>query len=435
MGWIINLLYLFAAAVAGPRIIWRYLRQGKSIAGWREKFSGRVVVPPKRGKRIWLHAVSVGEVNLIITLLPRLRQRFIDWDFIVSTTTQTGHELAVRKFGADEVCFLPFDFTWSVSEAFCRIQPDLIVLAELEIWPNLLRTARRRDVPIAVINGRLSDSSFCWYRRVRWLIRPSFQKLAAVAAQNELYAQRFIELGVEGDRIVVTGNMKFDGARSDRDHPNVQMLGDLFGRTDDQVVWLAGSTQEPEERIVIDCFDALRQRFPQLRLVIAPRHPDRCDSVLQMCQARGLDAVLRSKLGQSTPVRQGGILIIDTVGELAAWWGICQIAFVGGSLGNRGGQNMIEPSAFGCAVAFGPNTKNFRDAVALLMANDAASVVQNAHELQQFVEQCLLRPAWREQLGIRAQQLVFAQTGATERTIERLWQLMEHSSEAGKKAA
>ncbi len=435
MGWVFNLLYAMTAFAFAPLLAWRVLRRGKAIAGWVEKLSGRVTIRPTQQPRIWLHAVSVGEVNLLAHLLPRLKQKFPGWDYVVSTTTPTGRELAERKFGAENTCFFPFDFTWSVEAALVRIQPELIVLAELEFWPNLLRTAQRCGIPIAIVNGRLSDESFRWYKRCRWLLRSSFAKLAGVAAQSQEYAQRFVELGVDSSRVAVTGNMKFDGAKSDRDNSTTHQFNRLLGRTSDQVIWLAGSTQDPEEQIVVQCYAALRTWSPQLRLIVAPRHPERCDSVIAEIQSQGFVAVRRSKIDQSLPLRGDEILVIDTVGELAAWWGVCQIAYVGGSMGDRGGQNMIEPSAFGCAVSFGPNTKNFRDVVSLLLTDDAAVLVQDAGDLQQFVQRCLEETAWRDEMGTRAQRLVLAQTGATEQTIGLLANLIDLPNQANEKAA
>ncbi len=435
MGWLFNLLYAMMAIACAPLIAWRMLRRRMPIAGWREKLSGQVAIRPSNQRRIWLHAVSVGEVNLLAHLLPRLKQKFPGWDYVVSTTTQTGRELADRKFGSENTCFFPFDFTWSVEEALSRIQPNLVVLAELELWPNFLSLTHQRGIPVAVINGRLSDESFRWYRRFRWLLQTSFAKLTGVAAQSREYGQRFIALGIDPSRVAVTGNMKFDGARSDRDNPTTIQFNRLLGRTSDQVIWLAGSTQDPEEQIAVQCYAALRSTFPQLRLIVAPRHPERCDSVIAGIQSLGFVAVRRSKIEQSHPLRGDEVLVIDTVGELAAWWGVSQIAYVGGSMGDRGGQNMIEPSAFGCAVAFGPNTKNFRDVVSLLLTDNAAVVVQNANDLQKFVHRCLQEPAWRDQLGVRAQRLVLAQTGATEQTIDLLGNLVGLPNQSIEKAA
>lgn len=435
MGWLFNLLYLLAWTAMSPWCLWRVLIKGKPIVGFREKLSGHVSLQPTQARRVWLHAVSVGEVNLLVHLLPRLQQRWPNREFVVSSTTQTGHELASRTFGASNTCFLPFDFTWSVDKTLDRIQPNLIVLAELEIWPNLLRIAHRRNIPIAVVNGRLSQESFCNYRRLRWLLRSSFAKLSWVGAQNREYAQRFATLGVDASRVEVTGNMKFDGAQSCRGNPRTTLFRKLLDGASQQIVWLAGSTQDPEERLAIQCYQTLRKDFPQLRLIVAPRHPQRCESVIQEIRAQGLVAIRRTTMQRPHRLDGNEVLIIDTVGELSAWWGLSQIAFVGGSMGDRGGQNMIEPAAYGCAVSFGPNTKNFRDVVALLLENDAAIVVNDARDLDRFVRRCLQDQAWREQLGLHAQRLVLVQAGATERTVERLSALLASPIQTGEKAA
>lgn len=435
MGWLFNCLYALAGLALAPHCLWRRTVRGKSLAGFREKISGRVGVAGTRSNRVWLHAVSVGEVNLLVHLLPRLQEHWPDCEFIVSTTTAAGYELAQRRFGPERTCFFPFDFSWSIREAFDRIRPRLILLVELEIWPNLLRMGARRQVPIAIVNGRLGRESFRAYRRFRWLFRSSFAKLAWVGAQNREYADRFLELGVQPSRITITGNLKFDGAQSDRGNPQTVRCKTMVPGSPREIVWLAGSTQDPEEQIAIECYRSLRRDYPELRLILAPRHPERCASVVKQIRDRQLTAIRRTELVDSRRVGTDEILVIDTVGELAAWWGLCDIAFVGGSLGDRGGQNMIEPAAFGCAVSFGPNTKNFRDVVALLLSQRAAVVVHNARELEDFVGRCLADRSWRRELGSHAQRLVASQTGATGRTLERLDSLIGRGPAVGGRAA
>ena len=318
-----------------------------------------------------------------------------------------------------------------------RIRPDVLVLAELELWPNLLWAARRPGVRTAVINGRLSEHSFQGYRRIQTIVSRMLARIDLVAVQDESYAERFRAFGARPEAVHVTGSMKYDGAQTDRDNPATRRLAALAGIEPNDIVFLAGSTQEPEELIALDVFRRLSPDWPQLRLIIVPRHPERFETVARMLDASGVAWQRRTGLevGASPlggfPAKAGTptarVLLVDVVGELGAWWGTARIAFVGGSLGSRGGQNMIEPAAYGAAVSFGPRTRNFRDIVATLLARDAAVVVSDGEQLLAFVRDCLLDPAAAAARGQRAAQLVREQLGATERTFRLLRPLVTGS--------
>jgi 3-deoxy-D-manno-octulosonic-acid transferase len=315
------------------------------------------------------------------------------------------------------------------------VRPDLLVLAELELWPNLIRAARQHGAKVAIINGRLSDNSFRGYRRIRWLARRVLADFGLIAAQNDEYARRFLDLGAPPANVQTTGSIKFDGARTDRGNPDTQRLARLAGIGAEDVVFLAGSTQEPEESLALDAYQQLVASYPRLRLILVPRHPERFDAVAELLNRRGVRWQRRSRLEADRSDPGARILLVDAVGELGAWWGTATIAFVGGSLGQRGGQNMIEPSAYGAAVSFGPNTWNFRDVVAQLLARDAALLVRDGPELAAFVRRCLAEPEFAAQLGSRARQLVLAQQGAADRTIDLLGRLVVGDAAAARQAA
>jgi 3-deoxy-D-manno-octulosonic-acid transferase len=425
--WLLNLVYLAVILVASPLIVWQAFRTGKYREGFREKLLG--LVPRREGDAacVWIHAVSVGEVNLVATLIRELRSLHGDWQFVVSTTSRTGYELARTKYAELTVFYCPLDFSWAVRRAMRRIRPTLLVLAELELWPNLIAAAKEYGARIAIINGRVSDHSFPSYRRIRPLMASVLRKIDLIAAQNEESAHRFRALGAPADRVHVTGSLKYDGAQTDRRNPRTESLRALAGITEEDIVFLAGSTQEPEEQIAIDIFRRLAPRHPQLRLILVPRHPERFDAVAKLLDGTKLAWQRRTSLAVEPPAEPGSvarILLVDTVGELSAWWGAARIAFVGGSFGSRGGQNMVEPAAYGAAVAFGPNTWNFRDIVAALRGAEAAVVVDDAAALEAFVRRCLDDPAYAARLGERAQQLVRSQLGATARTVSLLESLL-----------
>ena len=378
-----------------------------------------------QGPVIWLHAVSVGEVNLLATLLPRLASRYPHARCVISTTTRTGYEVATKKYADHTIFYCPLDFSWAVNTALDRIQPDLLILAELELWPNLIRLAHRRGVRIAVVNGRLSEKSFRGYRRLRPLVSRMLQKIDLLATQTPEYAQRFLALGARPAAVEMTGSLKFDGAQADRTNPRTRQFAALAGFIHDDIIFLAGSTQAPEEELALAAYRELAAAHPNLRLVLVPRHPERFEEVAQLLAASGLAWQRRTQLAehQHSTEPAARILLVDAVGELGAWWGTAEIAYVGGSMGTRGGQNMIEPAAYGAAVSFGPKTGNFRDVVRLLLDAQAAQVVADGTELTAFVRRCLEEEAFAADLGRRAALAVRQQQGAADRTADLLTRL------------
>ncbi|HEY5311052.1 MAG TPA: 3-deoxy-D-manno-octulosonic acid transferase [Pirellulales bacterium] len=421
MARLLDWLYLLLLAAASPWLIFEGLRKGKYREGFAAKFLGSV--PLRAGNRpcVWLHAVSVGEVNLLATLIATWRQCRPDWQCVVSTTTMTGFRLATKKYPDCTVFYCPLDFSWAVRRAMARVRPACLVLAELELWPNLIAAAQAAGARVVVVNGRLSPRSFRGYRRIRWLMGRVLRQVDRVLVQNDEYAARFRALGAPTDRVRVTGSLKFDGAQADRHNAATMRLAELAGFAPDDVIFLAGSTQAPEEALALAAFRQLAPHHPRLRLVLVPRHPDRFAAIGQTLTAAGVSWQRRSQLDAHGADPQARVLLVDAMGELGAWWGTAQIAFVGGSLGRRGGQNMVEPAAYGAAVSFGPNTQNFRDIVAALLQHDAAVVVSDGPQLTAFVRRCLDEPQWAADLGARASRFVASQQGATRRT----WELLE----------
>jgi 3-deoxy-D-manno-octulosonic-acid transferase len=418
--YLLNAIYLLLIVAAMPWLAWQSLRKGKYREGFAAKFLG--LVPRRDGDRpcLWLHAVSVGEVNLLATLIARIGRERPDWQCVLSTTTMTGMALAKKKYPGHAVFYCPLDFSWAVKAAMRRIRPTVLVLAELELWPNLICMAQRSGARVAVINGRLSEHSFRGYRRIRPLVARLLRNVDVIAAQDATYADRFTTLGGRPGTVFVTGSLKYDGAETDRENPMTQRLRGLAGVATDDIVFLAGSTQESEEEAALAAFGELCGVWPRLRLILVPRHPDRFEAVARLLDRAGVPWQRRSNLEGEGVRPAARVLLVDAVGELGAWWGTAQIAFVGGSLTNRGGQNMIEPAAYGAAVCFGPNTRNFRDIVAAMLTQDAATVVRDGGEMTAFVRRCLEEPAYGAALGQRAQALVASQLGATQRTLDLL---------------
>ncbi|MBS0261494.1 MAG: 3-deoxy-D-manno-octulosonic acid transferase [Planctomycetes bacterium] len=423
LAWLLNSIYVALLLVYVP---FRWVVRRKGIAGWKQKFLGQV--PLRSGARpcLWLHAVSVGEVVQLQSILRDLSSRHPELEVVISTTTPTGYDVARQRYAQHSVFYFPFDFSWAVNAALSRINPTAIALVELELWPNFVLAAAKREIPLALINGRITERSFRGYSRIRPLMRTLLRKLSVVAVQSELYATRLINLGADPAQMHITGSIKFDGVETQRSHPRTAALREYFGLRDDEVVFIAGSTQDPEERYALESYQTLRARDPRLRLILVPRHKERFDEVARLVTGEfRLPLVRRSGQAgadttRSTPPDTPPVLLLDTLGELSYCWGLADIAFVGGSLTQRGGQNMIEPAGFGAAVLFGPNTWNFKDVVELLLTHDAARVVHSGAELTFRLAELLADADGARQLGHRARDLVTAQAGATGRTVELL---------------
>jgi 3-deoxy-D-manno-octulosonic-acid transferase len=426
---LLDFLYLVAFVALLPWVAWRRWSGGRPVAAPWKRFVGATPPLPRRAgvARIWLHGVSVGEVQLLASLAEEIGRQAEaagrGVECVASSSTTTGIDVAVGRFGADRAFPCPLDFSWAVNRVLDGVRPDLLVLGELELWPNLLAAARRRGIPVVVANARMSERSARGYDRVAPLVRRMLADVTLVLARSREDADRFAARNAR--HVIVTGSMKFDGVKGDRAAAEIARLRGLAGITADEVVFLAGSTQQPEEQLAVEAFRAAADTHPELRLVIVPRHVERTPEIAALLDRSGLPWQLRSRLdaaGDPSPAAvRPRVLLVDTTGELAWWWGTASIAFVGGSLdGKRGGQNMLEPAAYGAAVSFGPHTRNFRDEVRRLLQADAAVVVQDGADLTAFVARCLDEPGFAAGLGDRAAALVASQRGAKARTAEAI---------------
>jgi 3-deoxy-D-manno-octulosonic-acid transferase len=420
MSWLLNVLYLFVLSLLSPWLLYRALRTGRYRRGLHDKILG-LRRSPSTGS-VWFHGVSVGEIHLLRQVIASFRRHNPGLPCVVSTTTDTGCDEARRCFPDLFVFYYPFDFSWAVQRTLRAVAPRLIVLAEAELWPNFLMAARRQSVSVAVINGRMSPRSLQRYQWVKPLSRWLFGQLDLLLMQTEHYARAVRLLGVHPDRVAVTGNLKFDGVLTDRANPRTHLLRDMLKVKGDEIIWIAGSTQAPEEEIVLRIWQNLRRDHANLRLFLVPRHKDRFEEVAQLLALAGVDFARRSSCADlGRPV-----VLVDTMGELGPLWGLADVAFVGGSLdGRRGGQNMIEPAAFGAAVVFGPHVWNFADTAARLLDAHAACQVADAVQLEAMVRRLLEDAEERQRLGCAARAFVQRQQGAVEQTITLLGQLLK----------
>jgi 3-deoxy-D-manno-octulosonic-acid transferase len=404
-------------------------RHGRYRQGLAEKLLGRVDFRADGRPVVWFHAVSVGEVIQLQKVVDEFRRRTREeFQIVVSTSTDTGWELVQKRFADCQKTWFPLDFSWAVSQAIRRIRPAQVVLMELELWPNFLAECHRLDVPVSIVNARMSERSHRGYCRIRFLLKPLFTRLALVAAQSQTYADRLISLGASEQRTVVTGSIKFDGVETSRTNSKTENLRRIFGLKSGETVFVAGSTQEPEEQLALETWLQLRGQHSQLRLILVPRHRERFDEVASLVTSRNLPLLRRSSVQDSSQqyaeTDNKPIILLDTIGELSACWGLADVAFVGGSFGNRGGQNMMEPAAYGAGVLFGPNTWNFRDIVERFREADGCVQLQSSHQLTSTIDELLSDPARRQQLGRNAQKAVLQQQGATARTAELLHEVL-----------
>jgi 3-deoxy-D-manno-octulosonic-acid transferase len=404
-------------------------RLGKYRAGLSERL-GRVpsrIVQNATGPVIWIHAVSVGEALAISELVSRLRARFATARILISTTTQTGQKLAAERFGAENVFYFPLDFAFAVRPYLRRLKPDVIALAETEFWPNFIRLAHSSGAKIIVTNARISDHSFPRYRRFAALMRPVLRQIDAFLTQSKTDAERLVEIGAPKDRVIVAGNLKFEVKPPDTSHGIVRDLAKAFERDSIAPVIVAGSTVEGEEPIVLDAFRKLLSAYPTSRLLLAPRHRERFESIASLLETSGISFARRSKLpGDLAELKPGSVLLLDSIGELSAIYSLADIAFVGGSLVPRGGHNILEPAYFGKAIVVGPHTENFRDIVSYFTAEDAVLICE-PEELADRWLALLREPGVRKQFGERARAVFQQRSGATDRTMDAIAERMKSS--------
>jgi 3-deoxy-D-manno-octulosonic-acid transferase len=405
-----------------PHFLFQALAHGKYVAGLRQRLGS---IPPVHGKPvIWLHCVSVGETQAARPLAKRLKQQFPHHELVVSTITLTGQTLArdVFRNQAASVFYFPFDWGWTVRRALKAINPAVVLIMETELWPNFLRECKTRRIPVALVNGRISRQSYRRYKLIRFFLRRVLASLSVAVMQSEADAARLEELGMPKERLFTAGNLKFDGELTSELTAKTEELRRRFAFDSNVPVILAASTHAPEEQIVLESIQRLRQKQP-VRLLLAPRHPERFNEVAALLQKSGLSWTRRTNATGAGDA-DASIVLLDTIGELPATYALAEIVFVGGSIVDKGGHNVLEPAAAGATVVTGAHTHNFHAIVDLM--NEAGALVQlpaledtaAGEELAYVFEKLLASPAEREELGRRAKQLVTTNQGAADRTIQ-----------------
>jgi len=422
-----NLFFTLFFIASSPYYFWRMSRRGDWQAGFQERF-GRFTTRLKQAITnrhvLWIHAVSVGEVNIATQLIRSLETRMPNLKIVVSTTTSTGMgELRKRLPSHIEKIYYPIDRKKYVSRALRVINPEAIVLVEAEIWPNFLWTARNRGIPTFLVNARLSDRSFRGYRRFGFLFRQVFRSFAGVGVQNETDRARLIELGSRSEAVRVVGNLKFDGAiLGERPSVDIMTLLAQIGVKPGSQIIVAGSTHAGEEAILGRVFQKLRSEFPELFLIVVPRHFERSKEAAGDLESAGLRVTYRTELSPEIRRSRNEIdcLLVNTTGELRYFYQPATVIFVGKSLAGEGGQNPIEPAALKKPIVFGPNMQNFRSIVDAFLRADAAVQVENEQALEKAFRSLLCDAARRETIAQRALQVVKENKGAIDRTVDMI---------------
>ncbi|MGI4855005.1 MAG: 3-deoxy-D-manno-octulosonic acid transferase [Janthinobacterium lividum] len=414
-----SLALTVALAVSAPVWGWRMLRQGRYREGLRERLGAvptRLAAAVRGREVVWLHAVSVGELIAATRLVAALQAALPSHVIVISTTTPTGQQVARERFDVDRVFFFPLDFAFAVRAYLRVLQPRLVILMESELWPRLLVESDLAGVPVAVVNARVSDRSLPRYMALHLLWEPLLRRISLLLAQSEEDARRWVAIGAPADHVRCAGNLKYDVPRS-IETPLATLLRRHLA-TDTNVL-VCGSTHEGEESLLLDgmpTFEAF--------MVLAPRHPERSADVEQLAIQRGISVVKLSAWRMSPALlTPGSVLLIDTVGELSALYSLAKVAFLGGSLVPRGGQNPLEPASFGVPVVMGESFENFRDVVAAMKAADVITMV-NAGTLGETLKN-LLHEGVSEDQQARSRALFEQHAGATERTVSALLPLLK----------
>jgi 3-deoxy-D-manno-octulosonic-acid transferase len=435
MYFIYSLLLTFGFLILLPRFLFDAFRHGKYVAGFRERL-GHVPAVASAGRPvIWLHCVSVGETQAARPLVRAIRKAFPDYLLAVSTITLTGQRLAREVFKEDaaRVFYFPFDWRWTVRRSLKAINPSLALLMETELWPGFLRECQIQRIPVALVNGRLSDESFRRYRLIRGFISQVVGCLDLAMMQGPADAERIGKLGVADDRVFISGSLKFDASPVGEEPALMRELRDRFNIGSDRLI-LAASTHAPEERILIEALQRLRNQFgvEKPRLMVAPRHPERFEEVASLLATSGLTWRRRTAPQTESDTNCDAILL-DTIGELRAVYPLASVVFVGGSISKTGGHNILEPAAVGACMVTGAHTHNFEYIVQEFVQADAIvrlpplSQADAPNEIAKTIGELLSDQRRRETLGNYAKHLVEKNRGATERTLGILTKIMKTS--------
>ncbi len=426
-----NLALLAALIVSAPWWLWKMATTHKYRAGLGERLGStvrirRLIARDRDLPVLWLHAVSVGEVLSVSRLVSELDPALPQFRLLISTTTRTGQDLARQRFGDERVFYCPLDLPWAVSAYLKVLKPRMLILAETEFWPNLLSGCFGRNIPVVVVNARISDRSWPRYQRLKSIFQRLLARLSAVLAQSDTDADRLRAIGCRPDRVSVAGNLKFDVHTAAETDATRMLKKSASGLR----ILVAGSTLDGEEAALLKIWPHLLAADAQLALVMAPRHPERFSAAADLLNQSGISWTRRSTWQSRPPaeIRPGEIVLLDTIGDLASVYSLASVAFVGGSIAPAGGHNPLEPAQFGIPIVMGPHYANFRSITEDLLAHDALRIAQ-PQNLGETLLELLENRTTAEAMGARARKIFEQQSGATGRCIAAIRELLRSAAE------
>lgn len=422
-----DIVLLLGMVVLIPWYVVRGCIRGKMRQGLRERL-GLVYtagLDDIEGKQvIWIHAVSVGETRAAIPLIKALRRTYPEAALVLSNVTETGREIAESIPEIDLCIYFPVDFSLTVAHALDTIKPALVLIVETELWPQFVRKCKQRSIPVMLVNGRISDRSFPRYRRVGVLLRPVLHQISSFCMQSQQDADRIETLGASPEHIHVTGNVKFDQGGSSLVNLDVAGLRAQFSLQAQAKIWVAGSTHQGEDEIVIRVYQQLLDIFPDLILILVPRHPHRCRPIGELLTQEDIEWRLRSSVSES-PLEPSGVLLVDTLGEMLNFYALADVVFVGGSLVNVGGHNILEASMVSKPVLFGPHMQNFKEISQYVTDAQGFGEVADATELERLLSHLLKNPDVAYAAGLKGAEILHQHAGATAHTLAVARKLLE----------
>ena len=421
---LVNIAYALAAVVAWPYYLFLLATRKKYRSHVRERWG---FVPKRKlglKQRFWVHCISVGEVEAARTFIPALAEAYPGAEIVLSTTTMTGRRRARARFGDLSVFHFPIDLWPCVRRALKRVKPSAVIQVESEWWPNFFFMAARRNIPVVCVNVRITERSARRYRHIRPVMRATFNACAAIGVQAELYRDRFVALGADGDRIRITGQMKHDGVTFADTVEGAEDLAREMKIEPGEPVLVAGSTGPGEEQTLLAAYQQVRRMYPRLRLVIVPRRPENFDAAAESVLAAGLGVVRRSRTTEWQGSKLLPPVILHTMGELMKWYALADIVFLGRSLSALGGSNPMEPGSLAKPLLWGPQMFNFPVEAPALVEAGAARQVAGAEELADAIADLLTHPDRRRQMGQAARRTIRKMQGATARTIDLVRQTL-----------
>ncbi|AQQ70064.1 3-deoxy-D-manno-octulosonic acid transferase [Limihaloglobus sulfuriphilus] len=418
MRYFLNIFYSIALVLYLPKVLYRRYVHGRYKDGLAHRFARFGTLPHRRGSVIWIHAVSVGEVNATRSLIKELRAMDAGLEFVITSTTDTGYARAKAVYKDDvDIFYFPFDFSWIMRRAFASIKPTVCVLMELEVWPNFIYTAGKNKVPVIVANGRISDNSYPTYRKLRWFVKRIFSNITIFCAQTEVYARRYLSLGGRDGTVVVTSSLKYDTVETDPLRvPGRNELTNEISYTPERPFLVAGGSGPGEEQMLLDVYESLYKINKKLRLAVVPRKPERFDEVAALIEKSPHSSMRYSALKNGKGSSGADIILVDTMGDLRKFYSIAHLVFVGRSLVPMGGSDMLEAAALKVFTTFGPHTFNFRQTVEVLTAGQGAVEAADSHELKAVLAKALQDDAYRNDTARRGQEIIISNQGASAKT-------------------